>query len=292
MRIINHQSGVALLSALLIMVFCALLATFFLLNSRLLLEQANLVKGNDVLQTALQGVQDWAMETVSANPNLHKITDLQRDLNGVKIHGTIVALGGRFNLNSLQQTANIPRFVTLLQTVDHTLSTQAATNLALSLSQWQHYKTSDENYYLTRYPAYRSSHQRLISVSELRLVRGINAKLYRELLPYITALPTSYYQVNVNYASAPVFMTLANLSLSQAQYLVQCRARRYFQSVEDFMLQCGLNLKTEQDQLTVENPYYLVVASAEHGEQNEVMRTLLKLQKNEVTVVWQALGDE
>lgn len=296
MRINKYQKGVALLSALLIMAICAILATAFLMDGRYLLNQANLVKGHDRLQAGLQGVQDWAIATVSTQQNLHQVRELQEKLNGVKIEGMIYALNGRFNLNSVQQWQNVSQFFILLRATNPDLTDQAARAIAQSLNQWLQYNTSNDHYYLQQNPPYRAAHQYMVSPSELRLVSGVTSQIYENLAPYITALPNNNYQVNVNYASPTLFMTLGSIGMDQAKSLVQCRGARDFQSVNDFMQQCGSEIKSYQGFLTVDNQYFLVVGHAKLDDQEEEMQTLLKVNsinnKPQVTIVWQAVNNE
>ena len=48
----------------------------------------------------------------------------------------IYRLGGRFNINSLQSSLNIPRFASLLQTVSPKLGRSVALSIAQSVSQF------------------------------------------------------------------------------------------------------------------------------------------------------------
>jgi len=299
MRGFKQQQGVALITALLVMAICAAFATFLLVAQRLLLNQAVLVKGNDAMLLAMEGVQDWAIDSLSKTQNLHKVHDMAKDLYGVKVTGMISALGGRFNLNSLQQTKNIPHFVSLLKLVAPDFPEAKAKAVALALSSWQQPKDPNNNYYLDLPMPYRAANQPLADISELRLVKGVTAELYQQLAggkqTYITALPSTEDKVDVNWATVPVLASIG-MSQGQAEALVQCRGNQFFVRQDDFTHSCGTNLQAFANLLTVNSDYYMVTAKAKRGDQRRVMHTLLKLQvinrHPKITVVWQEIDSD
>ncbi|MCM5063369.1 general secretion pathway protein GspK, partial [Escherichia coli] len=89
-------------------------------------------------------------------------------------------------------------------------------------------------------PPYLAANQPMQDVSELRLIRGIDARLYRKLLPYVCVLPTSDLSVNVNTlldSQAPLlaalFLTKPN-SLLVTKLLLR-RPRTGWDSVAAFL---------------------------------------------------------
>ncbi|KAA9875298.1 general secretion pathway protein GspK, partial [Escherichia coli] len=57
---------------------------------------------------------------------------------------------------------------------------------------------AEDEVYMGMEPPYLAASQPMQDVSELRLIRGIDVRLYRKLLPYVCVLPTSDLSVNVN----------------------------------------------------------------------------------------------
>ncbi len=297
----KSQQGAALITALMILAICASLATFMLMNQRLLISQAILVRGGDRLSLMLQGVQDWAIDIVETKKDIHKVKSFNRDLNGIHIQGNIFALGGRFNINSLANTVNIPRFALLLQAVSKGMTKKQAQLIASNVSQWLQPSNHEDTDYLKLKPAYRSAHKPLVNISELRLIKGVNFKLYNQLVlgkqPYVSALPTTFNKVNINYASVPMLMSLGGLSVSSATSLIQCRNDvGYFDSVDDFIKQCASGKSLSQGLLTTENNYFLIDGEANLGEHRLHMTSLIKRygvnNKMKAIIVWQQYNGE
>ena len=67
---------------------------------------------------------------------------------------------------------------------------------------------------------YREAKRGFVHVSELRLVKGVNADVYGALAPHVCALPAGT-RINVNTATPPVLMTLGIDTLEAAQRIWQ-----------------------------------------------------------------------
>jgi len=72
--------------------------------------------------------------------------------------------------------------------------------------------------YLNLNPPYRAANRPMASVDELRLIRGFDAKTVAALVPYVTVLPATSNNVNVNTASPEMLAALVQgLDLPTAQ---------------------------------------------------------------------------
>ena len=129
-----RQNGSALISALLITAIAAVISAAVIISQRLLIYHAELVTNADQLYLDLQGVQDWAEMIILKNVNLQKTPSLKQTINGTTITGNIIAQQGLFNINSLAQTINQPRFVRLLQNLVPDMSTAHASDLVRAIS--------------------------------------------------------------------------------------------------------------------------------------------------------------
>lgn len=299
--VIAEQQGAALLSALMIMALCATLGVFLLLGQRLFIHQTTLANTSDRLTLALHGVQDWGIAAIESGQDIRKIKAYHVNDSGIKISGMIYALGGRFNMNSLQNSKNISLFASLLKQVCPGQDGKDALMLALQVARWLGMLPETDKYYLSLHPAYRPAGRPLVMLSELRLIKGMTAELYHALVsdvqPYITVLPNSSAQINVNYVSAPVLMSVLNISDAQARSIVACRNHSaLFTTVDDFVKQCGENLSLERSNLSVNNPYYQISGTAQQGEQRLLMKSLIKVSevdgKRVATLVWQEYNGE
>jgi general secretion pathway protein K len=153
--------------------------------------------------------------------------------------GTISAvmtdLDGRFNLNNLdpaydtQQTWR-NKFTWLLQALK--LDSKLADDVVAWMSAAASTSAASDAYYLAQPVPYRAARRGFAHVSELRLVHGIDSDIYRTLSPYVSALPPGT-TINVNTASVPVLMTLAqNMTAEMAQPIWQ-QGHAHFHSLAD-----------------------------------------------------------
>ncbi len=139
----------------------------------------------------------------------------------------------RFNLNSLHptasdKTAQLQRFKNLLAELG--LDEAIAINTAKFIDK----DSQVDDDYLSAEVPYRASYQIFKHPSELLLVELVDAKSYRMLTPYITALPVSV-TLNVNTASNIVLSSLSSTwSISEADKVVAARGDEGFKKVDDF----------------------------------------------------------
>lgn len=295
------SQGAALITALLILAISAALATVILVGQRELIHQATLANGADRLTQSLQSVMVWADKTIKSRVDITKVKQFKQTIDGVSVDGMIYGLGGRFNMNTLQQTTNIPRFVALLRAAVPGMTSSRATRLAQNVSQFMQATTQNKKYYLNHDPAYRPAGHAIVDLSELRLVQGFDAKLYRQLVlgpqPYLTALPISTYHLNVNEASVPTWMTMEAVNESQAKQLVECaRQSPSFTQLNAFVTHCATGMAINPKLATVVDSYYLVKAWASVNGQRAQMQSLVKVslgnKQIKLTTVWQEYSGE
>lgn len=133
-------------------------------------------------------------------------------------------------------------------------------------------------------------------VSELRAVKGIDAALYRRLLPQVCVLPEKTLQINVNTlrpTQAPLLaaLFLNNLSVDDARSILEQRPREGWNSVAEF-LELGALSGTAvtgnqvQSALAVKSFYFLATLQAGTDNYQTRIISLFKRQSNnQVTVI-------
>ena len=138
-------------------------------------------------------------------------------------------------------------------------------------------------------------------VSELRAVRGIDATLYRRLLPYVCVIPEKTLQVNVNTLrtiQAPLLaaLFLNNLSVDDARNILEQRPREGWNSVAEF-LELGALSNTAaagdqvQSALTIKSFYFLATLQAETDRyQTRIVSLFQRQSNNQVTVIRRHFG--
>jgi general secretion pathway protein K len=116
------------------------------------------------------------------------------------------------------------------------------------------------------------------SISEFRSVRGVTAKIYRLLSPYLTALPVPT-AINLNTASIPVLRSLGDgLTATEANTIIQARG---LDGLKSYELIEELIKKTHipDTQITLESEYFLCITYAQSHDQSLVHYTILHREK-------------
>lgn len=291
----GKKKGSALISALFIMTLVAIAATAMSTRLQLDIYRTRLTINSDKLYLASQAVSFWAMDELvhKKNPFLTgdiygKVanfpTKLQRLYPDTLIEGALYDLQARFNLNNLTDKKYQALFLQLLELASLQTTPDERKELTSATTNWlMPYQPGVGNelfsYYLRQKPSYYPSQQLMQSVSELRLIKGINAKLYQKLLPYVIALPEST-PININTAPKQLLMTLGNgLNEEQVHELLAARGKKGISDLRElYPILEKLNIRN--DQITIESQYFMSIATIRMGELSLVNYTLIKRNKN------------
>src|SRR5690606_28884822 len=201
---VNRQSGVALLTVLLLVAVMAVLVMGMLDDIRFGLRRASNAQAMAQAQWYAQGAEALAMARIDqlsrrtgGRPVLPDALDGQPLVFPIE-HGLLSArlsdAGTCFNLNSVvegtgelwqRREAGSAQFAALLRALD--VPRQQADGLVDALVDWIDSSQSpgpagaEDMMYLARDPAYRSSGALLAEVTELRAIAGFDDAVYRRL---------------------------------------------------------------------------------------------------------------
>lgn len=211
----KRQQGIALVTALMMFAIATILAVE--MSSRLLLDirrGANVLAHEQALSYAV-AAELWGLQILKSklenNPDTdHLGEDWARpmilpEFDGVRLSMQIRDAQAKFNINNLldEEQAYRQQFQRLLEL--HNLDP----NLVNAVLDWldpdqevRFPSGAEDDVYTVADPPYRSADRPMADISELRVVAGFQ-EAYRELEPYLTALPT-VTTLNVNTASAQV----------------------------------------------------------------------------------------
>ncbi|AWN17305.1 type II secretion system minor pseudopilin GspK [Salinisphaera sp. LB1] len=276
MSVRSRQRGVALLMAMLIVALSAIISAAMISRMTLAMHRSGNIWNAEQAWWYGIGIENWLGAKLREDARHSKIDSLQEawaqpvdhlPIDGGSISGRIIDLQGRFNLNNLalgNPDAAAAQFARLIQDVSDTDSITART-IAQSAADWidpdinpRRPYGAEDDYYLGQSPAYRTGNTLMVSPSELAAVRGMTPLLYRELAPYISALPTAT-AINVDTAPAPVLQSLAKLPPGTGKKLADLRKGSPWKSVKAFQGAnplAGQNLKNAS--LSVATQYFLV----------------------------------
>ncbi|HNQ04429.1 MAG TPA: type II secretion system minor pseudopilin GspK [Thiobacillaceae bacterium] len=271
----QHQTGAAVIVAMLVVALAAMTASSFMFRTQV--EWRRMENLVDVGQArwALRGGQEWGASVLrddAANSNVDHPDEAWAtrlppvETEGYRLWGWIEDQEGRFNLNNLVtdgavDTDQQAMFTRLLKAL------RLPESLAASVVDWldaDHVPLGEDSaespHYDGRLPPYRAANRTLISVNELRQVKGMDDKTLDRLRPFVTALP-SHTGINVNTARAEVLAALVvGLDVDAAYAMVARRDHGYYRHAQDFQLALPQGLNAPADMVAVSSQYFLVHA--------------------------------
>ena len=297
----NRQSGVALLTALLVVALATAAAVAMTTRQQLDVRRTGNLLHSEQAWDYVLGAESWARVVLARDAKDNKVDNLGEDwatqvpaslVEGGSVIGRVIDLQGRFNVNSLvvngkMDAPAVDRYKRLLLT----LGLEVA--LADTLVDWLdtdidpvNLNGAEDQVYLLREPPYRAANRLMADISELRLVKGYDEKVMGKLLggtsgiPFITALPEPTV-INVNTASAEVLTTLANgLSLSDGQAIIEAREARGdsgFDKVADLLgLPVLAGRPPDPAALSVQSSWFLLVSQANVGQGRVKLASLIQ----------------
>lgn len=278
----RRQAGVALIMAIMVVALATIAAAAMASRQQLDVRRtANLLDSDQAYAYAL-AVEGWARMILARDARDNQTDHLDEvwaqrlppiGVAGGQIDGYVADLQGRFNLNNLVgadgqvSTADFAYFQRLLRALG------IDDQLALAILDWldADFDTrfpagAEDDFYLSTPTPYRAANRPLQSVSELRLIRGVDAETWRRLAPFVTALP-GRTAINVNTAAAPLLQAIAEgLTTQDGEQLVEKRPADGYASV-DLLLQDEIFAGKELDDggLTVVSQFFLVRSDVRVG---------------------------
>jgi general secretion pathway protein K len=293
--------------ALFVMALVAAIAVAMTVRLRIDIHRTSLLLNADQAYLIAQGSIAWAEDRLSTDLKQEKanqvvdhtpIISKPDELNGFQIQSTIVDAQSFFNLNNLVIATSLPDFIALLKVVDPKISPEAAKNLATAIQQWLTpgaLTSTPDPYYANSNPPYSPAHHAMVSLSELRLVKGMTPALYASLEPYVIALPEST-PINVNTAPVPVLMSLdPKMTAAAATAILNQRTKTPFTDPQKFQdFDAIKTISVPAAKITLTSRYFLVKTSVKIDQQETILYTLLKRtgdkSKPVITALWQTKG--
>jgi len=300
----HRQTGVALITALLITALVTVIAVAMASEQQLDIRRTSNIMDTDRAFIFGLGVESWAKEILRRDRQNSKTDDLTEDwavvlpplsVEDATVSGHIVDMTGRFNLNDLVQqgkadTVSIEEFKRLLAAVG------LNPDLAMAVVDWIDPDSqvsfpagAEDTEYMNLTPPYRAANQPMVSPSELLLVKGFDLKSYRKLAPYVAALPEPT-QVNVNTASAPVLMAVVQgLSEADAKGIVDDLKKNGFKTLGDFKKR--VSSYTVSPNVGVQSSYFLAESETHFGRGRMQLYSLLsRAADGKVTTITRSEG--
>ncbi len=284
----NKHRGSALLTALFIMTLVAIAATAMTTRLQLDIYRTRVTIEADKLYLASQIVPFWAMDFLSDPKRTDALLDATPFPDNyppiypeISLTGELIDLQARFNLNNLSDYKYAGSFIRLLNQVLTVQDAGQIQSIIRASTHWvSHYQPSRGqdnffNYYLQQTPPYQPAHALLKSPSEFRLIQDVDAKVYQQLEPFITALPEQT-PINIRTASIPVILTLSpELNEAKAKEM-QDKLNQLNQLDKLTLTKILQTYNIPSEKVTTESQYYLSKAEVTSENLSLINYTLLK----------------
>ena len=270
----KRSRGVALIIALLLVAIGTLIVTALIDQDQLSLARTRNQLREQQAYAYARGLEAWAIDLLRRDRNAEPGRDSRQDgwaqglppmaVPGGLLSGRMHDENGCFNLNSLvpnggEDAIAIRRFERLLSVL------KVDPGIGENLIDWidadstPHPRGAESLSYLLLDPPYRAANQPLTQVAELRLVRGVDARVYALLEPHVCARPAGS-AINVNTASVPVLTALADGMSESAARRIYNEGHANFATLAAFaaeIQQLGLSLDGGDSGLGVESTRFL-----------------------------------
>lgn len=245
----QRQSGVAAITAVMIVAVAASAVSFMLAQESATLDQATMVVARAQADQYARAGLDWARGVLAADdPGIDALTDgwaqpmVGLPVDRAVVSGTISDEQGKFNLDNLvvndQPSADdIAIFRQLLASLG------LSPDLADAVVDWIDTNSTvsgnggaEDAWYLAQPRPGRAADQPMVQAEELYRIRGFDPATVAKVLPYVTALyqPGTRTLININTASAVVIAAaLPAVPASAIAQMIQRRTTKPFASTAE-----------------------------------------------------------
>ncbi|MEZ8101303.1 type II secretion system minor pseudopilin GspK [Vibrio bivalvicida] len=233
------------------------------------------------------------------------------------LKGRLVDQQACFNLNALSSVTSTagsdksPYLVEVLQNLLEELEIENYQAETIAQSVWEYLDNNDsvnstvgveDSFYESMSPAYMAANSLMADSSELRAVNQVSGEVMEKMQPFVCAIPSADFRLNVNTIQPEQAALLAALfqpalSVDQAKQMLENRPFDGWESVDDFLNEKEFANVT--DEVRKEGKGYLAVTSAYFeldvellvGESRVRVRSLLfSSDKQTATVISRRFG--
>lgn len=303
----TSQSGVALITALLVVAIVTVIATGMATRQQLDIRRSGNVLDHDQAYMFALGVETWARSILIQDRRDNTVDNLSEiwatelpplSVEGGNVSGRIVDMQGRFNINNLVKDGkpspmDVLRFERLLKSLklNPTLS-QAVIDWIDGDSETISGDGAEDSEYLGHTPPYRAANNIINSVSELRLVKGFTTDAVGRLEPFLSALP-AYTPINVNTAPPEIIMILADgLTEADAKSMIEDRGTKGYADIQKFITSPTIKSRNIlADGLGITSDYFTVNAIARFSKgQVRLLSLIYRTADNKAQTLIRAQG--
>lgn len=276
------QSGVALITALLVVAIVTVIATGMATRQQLDIRRSSNVLDRDQAYILALGVESWGRSILIQDRRENTVDNLSEvwatvlpplSVEGGNVAGHIEDMQGRFNINNLVKDGkpspiDVKRFERLLKALELNPNlSEAVIDWIDSDSETMPGNGAEDGEYMGHTPPYRTANNIINSVSELRLVKGFTKEAVARLEPFISALP-AYTPININTARPEILMTLADdLTKTDAEAMIEDRGTKGYTDIQKFITSPTVKSRNiPAEGLGINSDYFIVDAASRFGK--------------------------
>ena len=286
-----RQKGVALILVLVIVAIASVLAASYLSRQQLSIKRAGHQIFTDQSYFYALATEEWAKVILENDFTDGKVDSLDEvwavslpfiDIEGGFLSAGLTDLQGRLNINNLFLEGKLNPLAR--QRIQRLLALhEAPAEMIEAITDWldsdrdpSGFGGAEDDYYSRLEQPYLAPNQPMSGISEMRLLRGMQDKLYQAIAPLLTALPSGV-ELNVNTASKETLKAL-NLPDGVIDGVISERESKAFEGATDFVTRLNLN-EAEFDKagLTVGSQYFVlnsvvVIAEVSYAQESLIHR--------------------
>jgi len=233
------------------------------------------------------------------------------------LKGRLVDQQACFNLNALSSVTSTagsdksPYLVEVLQNLLEELEVENYQAETIAQSVWEYLDNNDsvnstvgveDSFYESMSPAYMAANSLMADSSELRAVNQVSGEVMEKIQPFVCAIPSEDFRLNVNTIQPEQAALLAALfqpalSVGQAKQVLENRPFDGWESVDDFLNEkefanvTGEARKEGKGYLAVTSAYFELDVELLVGESRVRVRSLLfSSDKQTATVISRRFG--
>ena len=148
-------------------------------------------------------------------------------------------------------------------------------------------------------PPYYPANRALVSISELRAVKGMTEIIFRALEPLVTVWPNAGSELNVLTAPLPLLRTLAAgdnlepMSRLDGEDLLAGREQGDWDDIETLLAQSfftGRDMTAIEPLLTQRSDWFLLDAQVEIADREQHLYSVLKRKQRKIDVLYRSFG--
>lgn len=320
----QKQRGVALISVLLAVALCVILATEILTSQRFQVQRVqNILERQQAYWYAIssENFVKALLKRVAEDDegvfNLDQpwaIKDMAFPVADGLIEGEITDLSACFNLNSLyypditdaDKKQRMTLFTDLLTNLD-VKSEMSHDDLAANLYDWldeDDYPSGavgfDGDMYTSMAFPHLSANAMLAHENELRVINGFDVEVMNQLIDKICVIPNNnQLQLNVNTIEAEtpeLLMAMLDIDRDKADGILSERPEKGFESIDEFFALSQVSslaniAQVDKSQFTVNSNFFRLVTNAYYNEMKFELTSVFQLDdKYNVSVIARRFG--